>query len=232
MGVRVGDGKKELLNAFDCISCLATQSLQHFFLKSFKVFPDTTTQNATVEIHLNETSVGEIPFLPPVTESISASTSTPLNDSSITNETGFETETSEIAATLTPNLTNAPAVNSTDSSDTAVSDKILDATGTNLTDLLDLNLTEIISGLSINETLETTTLEPTTTTTTTTTTTIYRDCEEHPEEEHPCSFQKRGGGAVVADCSIKQLKQIPCDVGNVTRLILGNNYIKAGFHTI
>ena len=211
---------------------IVSQFLQHYFLKSFKAFPDTTTQNATVEIHLNETSVGEIPFLTPVTESIPTSTGTSLNDSSIINETSSETETSEIAVTITPNLANATAVNSTNSSDTAVLDKILDATGTNLTDLLDLNLTEIISGLSLNETLETTTLEPTTTTTTTTTTTIYRDCEEHPEEEHPCSFQKRGGGAVVADCSIKQLKQIPCDVGNVTRLILGNNYIKEGFHTI
>ena len=177
---------------------------------------------------MNETSVGEIPFLPPVTESISSSTistTTALNDLVSSNETSLETEATEISDTILP-ISNVTAVNSTDSSDTAILDKILDATGTNLTDLLDLNLTEIISG----ETLETTTLEPTTTTTTTTTTTIYRDCEEHPEEEHPCSFQKRGGGAVVADCSIKQLKQIPCDVGNVTRLILGNNYIKAGFH--
>ena len=183
---------------------------------------------------MNETSVGEIPFLPPATESILTSTiSTSLNDSITINETSFEIEATEIAVTVTPitNVTEA-SPNSTESSDTAVLDKILDATGTNLTDLLDLNLTEIISGLSLNETLETTTLEPTTTTTTTTTTTIYRDCEEHPEEEHPCSFQKRGGGAVVADCSIKQLKQIPCDVGNVTRLILGNNYIKARFHAI
>ena len=177
---------------------------------------------------MNETSVGEIPFLPPVTESISSSTistTTALNDPVSSNETSLETEATDISDTIIP-ISNVTAVNSTDSYDTAVLDKILDATGTNLTDLLDLNLTEIISG----ETLETTTFEPTTTTTTTTTTTIYRDCEEHPEEEHPCSFQKRGGGAVVADCSIKQLKQIPCDVGNVTRLILGNNYIKAGFH--
>ena len=172
---------------------------------------------------MNETSVGEIPFLPPVTESISSSTistTTALNDPVSSSETSLETEATDISDTILP-ISNVTAVNSTDSSDTAVLDKILDATGTNLTDLLDLNLTEIISG----ETLETTTFEPTTTTTT-----IYRDCEEHPEEEHPCSFQKRGGGAVVADCSIKQLKQIPCDVGNVTRLILGNNYIKAGFH--
>ena len=177
---------------------------------------------------MNETSVGEIPFLPPVTESISSSTintTTALDDPGSSNETSLENEATDISDTIIP-ISNVTSVNSTGSSDTAVLDKILDATGTNLTDLLDLNLTEIISG----ETLETTTLEPTTTTTTTTTTTIYRDCEEHPEEEHPCSFQKRGGGAVVADCSIKQLKQIPCDVGNVTRLILGNNYIKAGFH--
>ena len=197
-------------------------------MKLRKVFPDTTAPNSTVEIHLNETSVGEIPFLPSVTDDITENTttiSTSVNNPVTNNETITTT-------TITP-VTNATVDNnSTNSSETAVLDKILNATGTNLTDLLDLNLTEIISELSLNDTeVETTTLEPTTTTTTTTTTTIYRDCEEHPGEEHPCSFQKRGGGTVVADCSIKQLKQIPCDVGNVTRLILGNNYIKESFQT-
>ena len=191
--------------------------------KSYKVVPDTTAPNSTVEIHLNETSVGEIPFIPPATDNVTAATiAADISDSVTNNET--------IPVTVAPATNVTDDGNSTNLSETAVLDKILNATGTNLTDLLDLNLTEIISELSLNETeIETTTLEPTTTTTTTTTTTIYRDCEEHPEDEHPCSFQKRGGGAVVADCSIKQLKQIPCDVGNVTRLILGNNYIKESF---
>ena len=172
---------------------------------------------------MNETSVGEIPFIPLATDNVTAPTiAADINDSVTNNET--------IPVTVIPATNVTGDGNSTNLSETAVLDKILNATGTNLTDLLDLNLTEIISELSLNETeIESTTLEPTTTTTTTTTTTIYRDCEEHPEEEHPCSFQKRGGGAVVADCSIKQLKQIPCDVGNVTRLILGNNYIKESF---